>query len=382
MGYEERFNNKSQYIRKRGKEKEVKKYLIILLILAFSASMLVMGIGCKQEAAPAEEEAVEEAAPAEEEAAEEAAPAEEEEAAEEVVAEDELFISVISHNDVTNPYQTVIGNGVDQAAIDFGVKTEYVGPPKIDAVAQIALIDGAIAKGADGISVAIADVDAITPVVKKYTDQGIPFIVHQTGVAVWQEAGALCYIGGDSYPDGQRVAQVLIEDYGCKNPAIIMHVPGEKAIEERDQGFKDYCDAAGVPWTEIFTTVASSEETEAAIRAAFTKDPTIDGVTGAWCGITGALIVPILEDLGLQDSVVIGIMDYTPEYLELIKEGRAEWSTSLQQWTNGYYSVAFLVNKIRFGVSPVGKVLTGPFIIDETNVDEVLAGIASGSGSY
>ncbi len=297
-------------------------------------------------------------------------------------AKNEIFISVISHNDVTNPYALVIGNGVTQAGKDFGVKVEYVGPPKVDAVAQIALIDGAIAKGADGISVAIADVDAVTPIVKKYTGQGIPAVVHQTGVAVWQEAGALAYIGGDSYPDGQRVAQVLVEEYGCKNPAIIMHVPGEKAIEERDQGFMDYCDAAGVPWTEIITTVASSEESGAAMKAAFLKDPTIDGVTGSWCGIDGALIVPILTELGLMGKVVIGIMDYTPEYLQLIKEGKAQWSTSLQQWTNGYYSVAFLVNKIRYGVSPVGKVLTGPFIIDKTNVDAVLAGLASGSGSY
>ena len=50
-------------------EIQMKKYLIILLVVAFVASMTLMGIGCKEEA-PAEEEAVEEA-PAEEEAVEE-----------------------------------------------------------------------------------------------------------------------------------------------------------------------------------------------------------------------------------------------------------------------------------------------------------------------
>ena len=54
----------------------MKKGLIFLLTILFVVSMLFMGIGCKEEAAPAEEEVVEEAAPAEEE--EEAAPAEEE----------------------------------------------------------------------------------------------------------------------------------------------------------------------------------------------------------------------------------------------------------------------------------------------------------------
>ena len=56
----------------------MKKYVVWLLVVVFSLSMVLMGIGCKkaEEAAPAEE-AVEEAAPAEE-VAEEAVPAEEE----------------------------------------------------------------------------------------------------------------------------------------------------------------------------------------------------------------------------------------------------------------------------------------------------------------
>ena len=57
----------------------MKKYLIILLVLAFAVSMVFMGTACKQEAAPAAAE--EEAAPAE---------AEEEEAEEEEVADEEV----------------------------------------------------------------------------------------------------------------------------------------------------------------------------------------------------------------------------------------------------------------------------------------------------
>ena len=52
----------------------MKKYLIILLILVFSASMFFVGIGCKTEAAV--EEAVEEAMEEVEEAVEEEPPAE------------------------------------------------------------------------------------------------------------------------------------------------------------------------------------------------------------------------------------------------------------------------------------------------------------------
>ena len=294
----------------------------------------------------------------------------------------ELFISIIAHNDVTNPYQAVIGNGVRQAGKDFGVKVEYVAPSKMNAIEQMALIDGALAKGADGLGIMVADPDALLPKVQDITSSGTPVVLFQGGAQVWDEAGALAFIGGDSYSDGQFVAKHLIEAYDCKNIAIINHVQGELNIEVRDAGFLDYAEAAGVKHTEILTDVTSVEKTAAALRAAFLLDPTIDGVTGAWCGITGQVIVPVLEELGMLDQVTVGIMDFTPEYLKLIKEGKAQFSTTLQQWTNGYYAVAFLVNKLRYGVAPTGVVLTGPFIIDDSNVDALMDALESGSGVF
>ena len=45
----------------------------------------------------------------------------------------------------------------------------------------------------------------------------------------------------------------------------------------------------------------------------------------------------------------------------------------------GYLSVAFLTNKIRYGLCPTGIIKTGPSIIDKNNVDDVLKYIAAGS---
>ena len=66
----------------------MKKALIWIFLVMFVASLTYMSVGCKEEAAPAEE-AVEEAAPAEEEAA----PAEEEEEAAPV--EEAMFDEII-----------------------------------------------------------------------------------------------------------------------------------------------------------------------------------------------------------------------------------------------------------------------------------------------
>ena len=45
----------------------------------------------------------------------------------------------------------------------------------------------------------------------------------------------------------------------------------------------------------------------------------------------------------------------------------------------GYLSVAFLTNKIRYGVCPTGIIKTGPSLITQDNVDEMLGYVEKGS---
>ena len=291
---------------------------------------------------------------------------------------DNLFISVVCHSDVSNPFQAVVGRGVEQAAKDFNVRAEYIGPDQIDAVKQIAFIDGALAKGADGFSIMVADPTAMKPKVKEIIDMGKPVILHQGGAQVVDEFGAEGFIGEDSYSSGVFAAQSLI-NRGCKHIAIDNHVPGELNIEVRGEGFRDTAKKAGVKWTEIVTVVSSPAKTQAAYEAAFSKDRTIDGISGGWCGVSGLAIVPALENLGMLGKVTIGIMDYTEDYLKLLKRGKVQYTTNLQQYLMGYLSVSFLTNKIRYGLCPTGIIKTGPSIIDKNNVDDVLKYIAAGS---
>jgi len=104
----------------------VKKYLIILLVLVFSISILGIGVGCKEEAAPAEEEAVEEAveeeAPAEEEEAEEA-PAEEEEAAEEVSMESVEKLTIWYNPDAPKEINMLADGFQEKTGIEVEVVT-------------------------------------------------------------------------------------------------------------------------------------------------------------------------------------------------------------------------------------------------------------------
>ncbi|MBM3702044.1 MAG: extracellular solute-binding protein [Actinobacteria bacterium] len=100
----------------------MKKTIVMMLIAIFAVSMLLMGVGCKKEAAPAEEVA-EEAAPAEEVAEE--APAEEEAEAE----AEEPFPSTISGEVTFMSYWT---GGVEAEALDMIAKKFMEDYPNIE----------------------------------------------------------------------------------------------------------------------------------------------------------------------------------------------------------------------------------------------------------
>ncbi|MCA9905340.1 MAG: LacI family transcriptional regulator, partial [Anaerolineae bacterium] len=54
-------------------------------------------------------------------------------------------IVVVTHGQASDPFWSVVKNGVDQAAIDMRVTVEYQAPATFDMVAMSQLIDAAVA---------------------------------------------------------------------------------------------------------------------------------------------------------------------------------------------------------------------------------------------
>ncbi|HEX9924941.1 MAG TPA: hypothetical protein VGD99_19960, partial [Anaerolineae bacterium] len=56
----------------------------------------------------------------------------------------DIRIVVVSHGQASDPFWSVVKNGVDQAAVDMGVVVEYQAPQTFDMVAMSQLIDAAV----------------------------------------------------------------------------------------------------------------------------------------------------------------------------------------------------------------------------------------------
>src|SRR5215216_2368942 len=110
---------------------------------------------------------------------------------------------VVTHGQASDPFWSVVKNGVDQAAADMRVTVDYESPQTFDMVAMSQLIDAAVASKPDGLVVSIPDPDALTPSIKAAVEAGIPVISINSGSDVAAALGVLAHIGQTEYDAGK-----------------------------------------------------------------------------------------------------------------------------------------------------------------------------------
>ena len=103
-------------------------------------------------------------------------------------AQDIRFV-VVSHGQASDPFWSVVKNGVDQAAEDMGVTVEYQAPDTFDMVQMAQIIDAAVASQPDGLVVSIPDAEALGDSIRNAVASGIPVISMNSGSDVREELG-------------------------------------------------------------------------------------------------------------------------------------------------------------------------------------------------
>src|SRR5215207_3303523 len=92
------------------------------------------------------------------------------------VARKDIRIAVVTHGQASDPFWSVVKNGVDQAATDMGVEVDYNAPETFDMVKMSQLIDAAVASDPDGLAVSVPDADALQESIEKAKEAGIPIV--------------------------------------------------------------------------------------------------------------------------------------------------------------------------------------------------------------
>src|SRR2546430_888527 len=157
-------------------------------------------------------------------------------------------IAVVTHGQASDPFWSVVANGVKAAAQDEGVSVTYNAPPTFDMVAMSHLIDAAVAAKPDGLIVSIPDANALGPSIKKAVTAGIPVISVNSGSDTFKSLGVLAHIGQTEEVAGQ-LAGAKMKDAGVTKAICVNQEVGNAALDLRCKGFNEGLgfDAALVP---------------------------------------------------------------------------------------------------------------------------------------
>lgn len=284
----------------------------------------------------------------------------------------DMRIVVVSHGQASDPFWSVVKNGVDQAAADLGVNVEYRAPDTFDMVQMGQLIDAAVASQPDGLVVSIPDAEALGDSIQAAVAAGIPVISMDSGLDVSTELGALLHMGIDEYPSGFAAGERM-KALGKTSGACVNMEVGNVALDQRCQGFADALDGN----SQVIATSIDPTEIKAGVTGYLMQHPEIDAVLTAGASAFDPTLAAI-EEAGVADQIALGSFDLSPSMLEAIDQGRAVFGIDAQQYLTGYYPVIFLTIYDRYGMIPVNDVLTGPLFVTKETAKEVIELSAQG----
>ncbi len=290
----------------------------------------------------------------------------------------EIDIVVVSHGQASDPFWSVVQNGVAQAGEDMGVNVQYQAPPTFDMVAMSQLIDAAVATNPDGLVVSIPDADALSASITAAVDAGIPVISMNSGSDVAAELGILIHVGQTEYEagfgGGQRMAEAGVTNAICVNQEV-----GNAALDLRCQGFTDALAETGGTVETIAVDLADPTGSQQRISAAITADDTIDGILTL--GPTGAApALAALTDSGQLGTIPLATFDLSPEVLDAIEAGDMLFAIDQQQYLQGYLPVVLLTlynTNLNTIANPV--LMTGPGFVTQENAARIKELSAAGT---
>jgi len=285
-----------------------------------------------------------------------------------------------------DPFFAKIKKGIDDAALvvkAHGGSVSYLQLQTYDNIGGDAanLIRTAISQHASIIAAPDWVADTEDEAYKAATAAGIPILLYNAvGSDKAKELGAINYVGNEEYPAG-LAGGAYFATHGSKNVICVNTVPGAGNLEARCKGVADGIAKEGGKSTQLPLPASSFGNPTAvaeAIKATLLKDPKIDGVVTVSAADADSAANGI-QQAGATAKVQLGSFDMNETCLERIKDGTQLYAIDQQPWLQGFLAVSLSDGYFNFGLkTATSTILTGPGIVDKSNIDATLAGAKAG----
>src|SRR3954470_21112221 len=276
----------------------------------------------------------------------------------------DLSFSVVTHGSAGDAFWDVVQNGAKAAGDDLGVSVDYQSDG--DPQRQAQLIDAAVNQKVDGIVVSMANPDALKDSIESAVSAGIPVVTINSGGDRSAEFGAIGHVGQDETIAGQGAGREL-KTAGATNVLCVLHEAGNIGLEQRCSGASQ---GLGAQVTPLQVDINDLQGAQSAIASQLQSDPGIDAVLTLNSAVA-AVAVSAAKDAG--SKATIATFDLNQDVIKGIKNGSIAFAVDQQQYEQGYLPIVMLQLYVK-NLNTVGggqPVLTGPGIVDSSNVDQV-----------
>jgi ribose transport system substrate-binding protein len=290
---------------------------------------------------------------------------------------DEYFVLVSANLQV--PYWKAAGTGFANAASQFKVRSDFMGPQNYDPKAERDAVDQAVQKKATGILLGVTDPALLKDSIDKAVAAGIPVITVDSDAPTSKR---LFFIGTNNYQAGFTGGQRLAQELKGKGSVVVFSMPDQANLQDRLRGYKDAL--ARTPDIKITRVV----DIQGDPRIAFDTTTQIigkerDKVDAFICleAQSGKEVAGVLDSYHVTGKPVIA-MDTDQETLDWIKKGVIAATISQKPYTMAFVGLQMLDNLYHHKPSALDVdwskdsyapiptfVDTGSDLIDKTNVD-------------
>ncbi len=277
---------------------------------------------------------------------------------------EEYTIAMVTHEAPGDTFWDKIRAGAEAAAANHNITLNYSNNQ--DAGEQSTLLQNAIDQGVDGLATTLPTPDAIGPNVQKAVDAGIPTVAFNAGINDYANYGVSMYFGSDEDLAGQTVGTKLAAESPGHTVCVIQE-QGQVQLEARCAGV-----AKTQPDTEVlYVSGRDLPSVQQTIGAKLQEDPSITNVVALAADIALAA-QQAKTDAGSQAN--IATFDLNADVAQQIQDGGILFSVDQQPYVQGYMAVTSLWLNLTNGndIGGGGPVLTGPSLVDESNIDQIL----------
>jgi simple sugar transport system substrate-binding protein len=280
-----------------------------------------------------------------------------------------IAVAMVTHGQAFDPFWGLVKKGAQQAAEDFNVALSYQSPSITNPQAQAALITQAAAKKPDAMVVTIPDAPVLAPPIRQVTSSGIPVVVVNVGNRVYQQVGALTFVGQPDFTAGQEAGKAMAAA-GVRHALCVIHEAQNTALTDRCAGFSRQLTSGGGSVQVLHVNGAQLHQAQTAVEQALKRNPDIDGVLAT--GIIGFQAAGgALQVLGDFGKIKFGTFDVSRTDLTAVQNGQALFVVDQQPFLQGYLAVQVAAFDVRYGQHPFLPIYTGPSLVTKANAAKI-----------